>query len=317
MKFLVALLSVFGIALVISLITTVICFFMAFFVSDKEKMPKGEYAVPEGKVYEPHRERMIQFIRQTRALPSEEICITSYDGLKLYGKFYEYAPGAPIELMMPGYRGLAERDLCGGVQRSFRLQRSVLLVDQRACGKCDGHVISFGIKERYDCQSWANYLYKRFGKETPVILTGVSMGAATVMMATELELPPNVVGVIADCGYSSPKEIICKVIRQMKLPAKPLYPFVKLAAKLFGGFDLEAASPLEAMRKCRIPVFFAHGEDDDFVPCEMTVACHDACPAPKRLLTVPEAGHGLAYLIGKEKYLEVLKEMVPLYAKCN
>ena len=315
MKFLAALISVFGIALVISLITTVICFFMAFFVSDKEKQPKEEYAIPQGKVYEPHRERMIQFIKETRALPCEEVCITSFDGLKLYGKFYEYAPGAPIELMMPGYRGLAERDLCGGVQRSFRLQRSVLLVDQRACGKCDGHVITFGIKERYDCQSWANYLYERFGKDIPVILTGVSMGAATVMMATELELPENVVGVIADCGYSSPKEIICKVIRQMKLPSKPLYPFVKLAARLFGGFDLEAASPLEAMKKCKYPVFFAHGEDDDFVPCEMTVACHEVCPAPKRLYTVPGAGHGLAYLIGKEKYLEVLKEMVPLYAK--
>ena len=309
MKFLAALISVLGIALVISLITTVICFFMAFFVSDKEKQPKEEYAIPQGKVYEPHRERMIQFIKETRALPCEEVCITSFDGLKLYGKFYEYAPGAPIELMMPGYRGLAERDLCGGVQRS------VLLVDQRACGKCDGHVITFGIKERYDCQSWANYLYDRFGKDIPVILTGVSMGAATVMMATELELPENMVGVIADCGYSSPKEIICKVIRQMKLPSKPLYPFVKLAARLFGGFDLEAASPMEAMKKCKYPVFFAHGEDDDFVPCEMTVACHEVCPAPKRLLTVPGAGHGLAYLIGKEKYLEVLKEMVPLYAK--
>lgn len=315
MKFLAALIAVFGVALVISLITTVICFFMAFYVSNKEKQPKEEYAIPQGKVYEPHRERMIQFIKETRALPCEEVCITSFDGLKLYGKFYEYAPGAPIELMMPGYRGLAERDLCGGVQRSFRLQRSVLLVDQRACGKCDGHVITFGIKERYDCQSWANYLYERFGKDIPVILTGVSMGAATVMMATELELPENVIGVIADCGYSSPKEIICKVIRQMKLPPKPLYPFVKLAARIFGGFDLEAASPLEAMKKCKIPVFFAHGEDDDFVPCEMTVACHKVCPAPKRLLTVAGAGHGLAYLIGKQKYLEVLKEMVPLYAK--
>ena len=315
MKFLVALISVFGVALVISLITTIICFFMAFYVSDKEKRPTEEFAVPEGKVYEPHRERMIRFIKETRALPCEEVCITSFDGLKLYGKFYEYAPGAPIELMMPGYRGLAERDLCGGVQRSFRIGRSVLLVDQRACGKCDGHVITFGIKERYDCLSWANYLFERFGKDIPVILTGVSMGAATVMMATELDLPENVVGVIADCGYSSPREIICKVIRQMKLPPKPLYPFVRLAGRIFGGFDLEAASPMESMKKCKIPVFFAHGEDDDFVPCDMTVACHEVCPAPKRLLTVPGAGHGLAYLIAKDKYIEVLKEMVPLYAK--
>ena len=315
MIFVYILLAVLAAASVVGLITTAVCFFMAFYVSDNEKRPMEEFAIPKGKIYEPHRERMIRFIKETRALPSEEICITSFDGLKLYGKFYEYAPGAPIELMMPGYRGLAERDLCGGVQRCFRLGRSVLLVDQRACGKCDGHVITFGIKERRDCQSWGNYLYRRFGKDIPVILTGVSMGAATVMMATELELPENVVGVIADCGYSSPREIIRKVIRQMKLPPKPLYPFVRLAGRLFGGFDLEAASPLEAMKKCRLPVFFAHGEDDDFVPCEMTAACFEACPAEKRLLTVPGAGHGLAYLIAKEQYIEGLKEMVPLYAK--
>ncbi len=309
---------IFGIALGVvflgALITTLVCFFMAFYVPEKDKLPREEYPIPKGKVYEPHRERMIRFIRETRELRCEDVCITSFDGLKLYGKFYEYAPGAPIELMMPGYRGLAERDLCGGAQRCFKLGRSVLLVDQRACGRCEGNVVTFGIKERYDCQSWANYLYSRF-PESSVILTGISMGAATVMMATELPLPENVVGVIADCGYSSPKEIICKVIQQMNLPARPLYPFVRLAARLLGGFDLEAASPEEAMKHCTLPVFFAHGESDDFVPMEMTLACHRVCTAPKKLLTVPGAGHGLAYLIAHEKYIETLKEMVPLYAK--
>ncbi len=301
--------------LLIILFTAWVCYRMAFYATEKSKLPQQEYPTPEGKVYDPHRERMIRFIRETRNLPCEEVCITSFDGLKLWGKFYEYAPGAPIELMMPGYRGLAERDLCGAPQRCFKLGRSVLLVDQRACGRCGGHVITFGIRERYDCQSWAKYLFDRFGPDIPVILTGISMGAATVMMASELPMPENVVGVIADCGYSSPKEIICKVIAQMKLPPKVFYPFVKLGARLFGAFDLEAASPVEAMGRCNFPVFFAHGEEDDFVPMEMSVACYEACRAPKKLLTVPGAGHGLAYLIEHEKYIQQLKEMEPFYAK--
>lgn len=308
------------------LVTTLICFHMAFYSSPKGRQPKEEFPLPAGDVYLPHKERMIDFMKQTRALSCEEVSILSFDGLRLYGKYYECCPGAPIELMMSGYRGLAERDLCGGVQRSFKLNRNVLLIDQRACGKCDGTVITFGILERYDCLSWANYLYERFSKDIPVILTGVSMGAATVMMATQLSLPKNVVGVIADCGYSSPKEIICKVIQQMKLPVKPLYPFVKLAAKIFGHFDLEAASPLEAMGQCTLPVFFAHGEDDDYVPCDMTRRCFEACTGEKRLLTVPGAGHGLAYLLAPQEYVQVLKDMIPLYknypqeethAKCN
>lgn len=300
--------------LLLILLVTFVCFLIVFYSGKRRELGKDEYSIPPGEVYLPYRDRMLEFMKKTRELPCEEVCIVSYDGLKLYGKFFEYAPGAPIEVMMPGYRGLAERDLCGGVQRSFALGRSVLLVDQRSGGKCEGRIISFGIRERHDCVSWVNFLNEWLGEPLPIILTGISMGAATVMMATELELPDNVVGVIADCGYTTPKEIICKVMRQLKLPHKVLYPFVKLAARLFGGFDLEAASPKDAMAHCKIPVFFAHGEDDDYVPCEMTLENYDVCSAPKRLLTVPGAGHGLSYLCAKEEYLRVLREMIPLYS---
>ena len=131
-------------------------------------------------------------------------------------------------------------------------------------------------------------------------------------MASELPMPDNVIGVIADCGYTSPKEIIIKVIRQMGLPGWA-YFFVKLAARIYGGFDLEAASSIEAMKNCRLPVFFAHGEADDYVPCQMSLDNYEACAAPKRLLTVPGAGHGLGYIIAKEDYLRVLREIEKEY----
>ena len=84
---------------------------------------------------------------------------------------------------MPGYRGLADRDLCGGVQRCFTLGRSALVVDQRACGDSQGRVITFGLRESRDCLDWAWYLHRRFEGQVPIYLTGISMGAATVMMA--------------------------------------------------------------------------------------------------------------------------------------
>ena len=105
-------------------------------------------------------------------------------------------------------------------------------------------VITFGIKEHRDCLSWVDYMVKRW-PDRKIILTGISMGAATVVMAAGEPLPENVIGVLADCGYTSPKEIICEVIRQMKLPPKLSYPFVKLGAKIFGKFDLEEITPVE------------------------------------------------------------------------
>ena len=172
-------------------------------------------------------------------------------------------------------------------------------------------MITFGINESKDCVTWAEHLQKRFGPDVKVIITGVSMGAATVMMAAARELPPCVIGVLADCGYTSPRAIIKKVIRDMKLPADLLYPFVRLGAILFGGFDPDSFSPEEAMKRCKLPVIFVHGEDDAFVPCDMTRRNYELCTAPKVLLTVPGAGHGLSYPAAPENYIQTLNDFNP------
>jgi fermentation-respiration switch protein FrsA (DUF1100 family) len=237
--------------------------------------------------------------------------------LRLCGKYYEYAPNAPIEIMFPGYRGVAQRDLCGGVQRAFSLGHSALIVNQRACDRSEGRVITFGVREHRDCLVWIDYVLDRFGGDVRIILAGVSMGAATVMTAAGCDLPPQVVGIVADCGYTSAKDIIQKVIRQLHLPAKLLYPFVRLGGMLYGGFDVEKTSPIEGMRRCRVPVFFAHGDADDYVPYEMSVKNAEACAAPHELLTVVGAGHGLSYLVDPAGYVGTLRRMFAEYSSAE
>ena len=134
------------------------------------------------------------------------------------------------------------------------------------------------------------------------------MGASTVLMAAGRKLPKTVIGVLADCGYSSQKEIIKKVIRQLKLPADMLYPFVKLGARIFGKFNLEEITPLEAVKRATVPIIFFHGENDDFVPCQMSRELYEACTSRKKLVTVPEAGHGLSYPVQPQAYLSALRE---------
>lgn len=285
-----------------------ICYRMAFLARRPKNTDPDEIPIPDGEIYEPYREIMEQWVRETRALPREDLEITSFDGLKLRGRYYEFAPGAPIELMFHGYRGAAERDLSGGVQRCFALGRSALIVDQRGCGHSEGKVITFGIREYRDCLDWLDFAIDRFGPDCKIILTGISMGASTVLMAAGRELPGNVIGVLADCGFTSAREIIQVVIRLMKLPPKLAYPFVKLAAKIYGGFDLEALSAIEAVEKIRVPTIFFHGESDDFVPCHMSRQNYNACAARKKLVTVPGAGHGLAFPVDQEGYLKALAE---------
>ena len=301
----------FGIILFLAaavLMASYLCFRMAFYAPRKKLSDSEEIDIPEGEIYEPFRPQMENWTREVRAMPREHFTITSFDGLTLHADFFEYAPGAPMEIMFHGYRGSAERDLSGGVQRCFLLKRSVLLVDQRCSRRSQGDVITFGIREHRDCLSWLDFMVEHFGPDRKIILTGISMGAATVMMAADKDLPSNVIGILADCGYTSPKDIICKVIRDMGISPALGYPFVKLGAKLFGRFGLEEDSPEEALKNAKVPVIFYHGEDDDFVPCDMSRRNYAACASRKALITVSGAGHGLSYPVEPERYLKTLAD---------
>lgn len=174
-----------------------------------------------------------------------------------------------------------------------------------------------GINERFDCLSWVKYICERFGNDVKIVISGVSMGAATVLMAAELDLPENVIGIIADCPYSSPKEIITKVCCDMRLPANLVYPFVKLSAKLYGHFDLEAADAAEAVCHAKVPVLLIHGEDDRFVPCSMSKKIYDAAKSSNSnadiiIETFPEAGHGISFMTDAKRYGEILDRALAL-----
>ena len=60
----------------------------------------------------------------------------------------------------------------------------------------------------------------------------------------------------------------------------------------------------------RLPVFFAHGQADNFVPWAMTQAAYDAADCEKELLLVPGAGHGRSYLVDQERYLQMLERFL-------
>lgn len=292
----------------LSLGISLVCFFKIFYSPKRKPQNPDEYIIPPGRAYEAHREQITAWMRAVRNMPCEKFSITSHDGLKLTARYYEYRKGAPTELLFHGYRGNAERDLSGGVFRCFSMERNALLIDQRAAGTSEGHVISFGINESKDCLRWIDFATKHFGESVKLIITGVSMGAATVMMAAGNDLPRSVVAVVADCGYTSAREIILKVVREMKLPARILYPFIKLGARIFGGFNLDSDSPIEAVKRSKTPIIFIHGDRDRFVPHEMSVRLSEACASKCKMLTVSGAEHGLAYPVDKETYVRTLKD---------
>ena len=145
-------------ALMIVIITMFICFFKTFFAYRGKKKKKDVFPVPLAKMYEPYRDQMVAWIKEVREMPRQEFSVTSEDGLRLVGHYFEYSKDAPIELMFHGYRGSSVRDLSGGVHRAFELGHSALIVDHRASGDSEGRVITFGIKESRDARLWVDLI---------------------------------------------------------------------------------------------------------------------------------------------------------------
>lgn len=302
---LIALIVIVCIVIAFSLIAAYVTFRMAFYNSEKEDDP---HRVPDGVQYEYLKENIKNLVDKTLAIPYEPVEITSRDGLKLFGRFYKTSYDAPVAILMHGWHGIAERDFAGGVQNHLEKGTNVLLVDERAHNKSEGRIMTFGIKERYDCLDWIEYALNRCGSDTKIIIHGVSMGAATVMMTAGLKLPPNVIGIIEDCGYTSPKEIICEVVRKKGVPPKLAYPFIKLGARLFAHIDLESSSASEAMANNKIPVLFIHGTADMFVPYEMMERLYALTKGPKFKVSVQNASHVMAYLTDTELYMRIFNE---------
>ena len=257
--------------------------------------------------YDPYRKEINRLFCQLSDRPCEDVSIMSFDGLTLFGRYYHVRDGAPLDIGFHGYRSSALTDFAGGSELSFSMGHNLLLVDERAHGRSQGRTISFGIQERQDVVRWANYAAKRFGADTPILLYGVSMGAATVLMASDLELPPNVRGIIADCPYASAKDIIRKVARDMHLPDRLVWPFVKVGAKLYGGFDVDETDAHRAVKNAKVPILIIHGENDSFVPCEMSDIVSEN-PALVTRFTFPGAEHGFSYLVDTPRYRRIVTE---------
>ena len=280
---------------------------IAFYSPQKNR---DQVVRPSDPQYDPYREEMRRIFHQLNDRPCEFVTIPSHDGLKLSGRYYHVKNGAPLDIGFHGYRSHPITDFSGGSELSFQMEHNVLLIDERAHGRSEGNTISFGIQERLDLLDWVNYAVSRFGKDVPILLYGVSMGGATVLMASDLDLPPNVKGIIADCPYAKPLDVILFVGKRTAFPNWLIKPFAILAAKIFGNFDLLETDAVRAVTRSQIPILIIHGEDDRYVPCTMSEPIARANPDMVRRYTFPGAAHGISYLVDTPRYHKIVRDFI-------
>lgn len=238
----------------------------------------------------------------------ESVTVTSFDGLKLHGIYVPTPNARAAILCFHGYRSEGLQDFAPMPEYYNSLGLNVLIVDQRACGKSEGKYTTFGILERQDVITWARYMDERLGG-MPLLLDGISMGASTVMLAAELPLPASVQGIIADCGFTSPWDIIAHCGKQwFRIKPFPLVHILSGVSRVIFGGGYRSCSTLTSLAKSTLPLLLLHGADDDFVPAYMSEQNYESAAGYKRKLIVPGAGHGLSYLVDQKRCQQELKD---------
>ena len=241
------------------------------------------------------------------------INIKSYDNLNLNGyKILNNYSNNNWVITVHGYtsKGI---DMSSYAKKFYDMGYNILIPDLRSHGKSDGNSIGMGWIDRLDLLKWIHYILKE-NKDAKIILHGVSMGAATVSMVSGENLPINVKGIIADCGYTSVWEQFSHKLKDMySLHDFPIMNACSYITKFKAGYSLKEASSLKQVSKSKTPILFIHGDKDDFVPYKMMTDLYDAAKCPKEQLTIKNAGHAEASKIDPKLYWATINNFINKY----
>lgn len=233
---------------------------------------------------------------------AQDVYVQSKDGLKLHAYWIPAEDARGTVLLAHGYRSTFLVDFGLAFAFYHALGMNILVPHQRSHGKSEGRYITFGVKESEDMQCWIDYHNKTYG-DYQMVLSGLSMGASTVLYLADQTLPDNVKCIIADCGFTSPKAILDAVFRSVvHIPSGATLLVTDVLTRIFAKFSLNQKDTRKILTSAKLPVLMIHGEADDYVPCFMTKQGFEACAGEKELLIVEGAGHGLSCLVDKETY---------------
>lgn len=249
-----------------------------------------------------------------------EVSQMSFDNLKLHATFFpaleeyvdktEMAAGKKKAVIcFHGYTSKGMSDYIGLSDYYLKRGYAMLLPDARAHGESEGEYIGFGCLDRKDALVWIHWLIQEVGEDVEIVLHGTSMGGATVLMTSGLELPAQVKGIVSDCGFTSPKEVFTHVLNSMyHLPAFPVIQGADIMNKKLAGYGMDECNAKREVAHAKVPILFIHGSNDTFVPTHMCNEIYDCCASPKKKLIVEGAAHAESYYKDTEKYEQALNE---------
>lgn len=248
------------------------------------------------------------------ATPHEDVTVKAPDGVELHGMYFPKEGSKRVAICFHGYTSEGINDYACMAEFYQQNGFSLMCIDERAHGQSGGTYIGFGCLDRHDAEEWIRYVIGREGETCEIMLHGVSMGGATVLMTSGLDLPPQVKGIVSDCAFTCAWDVFSSVLKTMyHLPAFPLMNISDRMAKKKAGYGLRECDALDEVKKSHVPTVFIHGDKDTFVPCRMVYDLYEACAAPKELVVIEGASHAEAYYKDPEKYKNAVQTWIDRY----
>lgn len=247
-----------------------------------------------------------------RAQVMRDTMMTTHDGRRLHA-WYAAAEDSTdtTVVLLHGYTCNAWTMMNIARMMRERIGMNIFLPEMHGHGQSDGDKVQMGWKDAHDVLEWMPIVTHLFGDSarSRIVIQGVSMGAATAMNISGMEHSPQIVGFIEDCGYSSVwEELSGELKKQYGLGEFPMMYTSSLLCRLKYGWSFGEASSLEMVRRCKKPMLFIHGSDDDFVPTQMVYALYEAKPQPKSLWIAEGSGHAASFTDHPEEYERQVRE---------
>ena len=300
-----------GLALLLCFVAVIMYFFCIAFV----KQNVGDVNDLESDINKPlkdYKEKIKSGMDNINSKPFKWVYAISYDGLKLAARYFDNGYDKTV-ILFHGYRSGAVRDFSCAVEMYTKFGFNILLCDQRSHGRSEGKLITFGVKESRDVVTWIECLEDKYNL-SEIVLGGMSMGATTVLLSLKYQLSSTVKAVVADCGFTSPVDIIKKVAKDaFKINASLFVPFMDVCCRILGRFSILKDSTVNAVKNSSIPIMLIHGESDGFVPCEMSRKNFESIGKNGHLVVIEGADHGLSFLVDEKKVVTEIGAFLEKY----
>jgi uncharacterized protein len=187
---------------------------------------------------------------------------------------------------------------------------NILIYDLRNHGLSGGKTTTFGLYEKFDLQILVDWAFQQLDENGIVGTLGESLGAATTLQHAAID--KRISFAIADCPFSDLGKLLKYRFKEdYHLPATPLLQLTNLLCKLLANMPFQSVSPIRDIPAITTPIFWIHGQEDDYIPPEMSQCMYDAkIKGIRKIYLAPNAAHAKSQINNPVEYDQRIGEFL-------